>query len=376
MNQKDIEEKAKSTIEQFLRDAAQVVLFVVGAVVLLLIWLAKEIIGFLGAAGLLVSGPVYRAIDALALVVLGPGILAVYILTLPFRLLGLHFDQTLLWIFSSMCSIPIFAYVWWRIRRRARTNATILQAVLIFVVVGFVALVEGEGSLLSKLFRALLEPKSVVTVSDDHVGTSTRPASTTPDERSQSAARKRQADAARKAADAAVDSTVKTVFKPYLLPNKSAGDLLHEGWRFPSKEDQTVTVNWPRHGDDMNGWFEFRKEFPDPFHVRADFDGDGLVDDAWLLLHSGSQRWSLFVFLHDGQNVYELDAAANEEDDIPAQRLLIRVLEPAQFTRSDHSPAVRSGLLAGLFESDLAWVYYWDSTDRTFKEGFVIETGD
>jgi hypothetical protein len=122
VNQKDIEEKAKSTIEQFLRDAAQVVLFVVAAAVLLVIWLAKKVIGVLGVAGLLVFGLAYMAIEAVTLVVLGPGILAVCILTLPFRLLGLHFDQTLLWVLSGVCSITILAYVWWRIRRRARKS--------------------------------------------------------------------------------------------------------------------------------------------------------------------------------------------------------------------------------------------------------------
>lgn len=61
------------------------------------------------------------------------------------------------------------------------------------------------------------------------------------------------------------------------------------GWRFPTDAD---------HSD---GWVEYRDEFPIPFHVRGDFDGDGIVDDAWLLIRDAGKGCGLFVFLLGGQ---------------------------------------------------------------------------
>ena len=41
----------------------------------------------------------------------------------------------------------------------------------------------------------------------------------------------------------------------------------------------------------------FRKDLPEPFHVRADFNGDRIPDDAWILLRSTEVGWSVWARL-------------------------------------------------------------------------------
>jgi hypothetical protein len=43
------------------------------------------------------------------------------------------------------------------------------------------------------------------------------------------------------------------------------------GYRFPNEADYS--------GD----WKEFRAKFPTPFVAKADFNGDGVPDEVWLL---------------------------------------------------------------------------------------------
>lgn len=70
-----------------------------------------------------------------------------------------------------------------------------------------------------------------------------------------------------------------------------AGQAPPDGWRYPGESDYA------------GPWLEFRNEIPEPFHVRADFDGNGLEDDAWILIRNDGGDWGLFVLMsmNDGQ---------------------------------------------------------------------------
>jgi len=70
-----------------------------------------------------------------------------------------------------------------------------------------------------------------------------------------------------------------------LAPQARGAQSAPAGWRFPTEADYS------------GNWQEFRRDVPVPFHVRADFDGNGLTDDAWLLLRTRGEGWGLFVFL-------------------------------------------------------------------------------
>lgn len=61
-------------------------------------------------------------------------------------------------------------------------------------------------------------------------------------------------------------------------------DSLPGGWRFPTEADFS------------GNWVEYRDRFPTPFHVSADFNGDGLTDDAWILIRETGIGFGLFVF--------------------------------------------------------------------------------
>ncbi len=44
-------------------------------------------------------------------------------------------------------------------------------------------------------------------------------------------------------------------------------------------------------------WVEYRQTLPVPFHVSGDFNGDGLIDHAWILIGDGRDAFGVFVLL-------------------------------------------------------------------------------
>lgn len=58
-----------------------------------------------------------------------------------------------------------------------------------------------------------------------------------------------------------------------------------DGWRFPGESD---------YSDD---WLEHRDTYPVPFHVESDFNGDGLADDAWIVIPGKGPGGGLCVLL-------------------------------------------------------------------------------
>jgi hypothetical protein len=105
----------------------------------------------------------------------------------------------------------------------------------------------------------------------------------------------------------------------FLMLTLSAGGSLPEGYRYPADAD--------RSGD----WETFEADVPVPFRADADFNGDGRVDQAWILLRDSGRGWGLFVFLgqEDGEPVvHELDVNTG---DSPAQSFGLAVVEPGEY---------------------------------------------
>jgi hypothetical protein len=89
------------------------------------------------------------------------------------------------------------------------------------------------------------------------------------------------------------------------------------GYRMPTDADYT--------GD----WQDFRTRPTKPFTVRADLNGDGLQDEAWLLPATSPTGWALFAFLGSstGQRpVIFLDTNTSE----PVQRMGISAVPPGK----------------------------------------------
>jgi hypothetical protein len=67
----------------------------------------------------------------------------------------------------------------------------------------------------------------------------------------------------------------------------------------PSEPLDPSLSDWryPQESDIKDDWDEYRIMFPEPFHVKGDFDGNGVVDDVWILLKKESKGWGVFVFM-------------------------------------------------------------------------------
>lgn len=67
-----------------------------------------------------------------------------------------------------------------------------------------------------------------------------------------------------------------------------------------------------------------------PYHVRADFDGNGLVDDAWVITQT-FHPWSIRVFLAqpNGKPKYGVvEGSGHSSPSVPPQRVVLSVATP------------------------------------------------
>lgn len=85
------------------------------------------------------------------------------------------------------------------------------------------------------------------------------------------------------------------------------------GWRLPSAADRTD--EWQGAGV--------------PFHIRGDFNGDGIVDEAWILFRQGSNAWAVFVFLGAADGTPRFIQLA-EERSVPAQQFVLETIRPSK----------------------------------------------
>ncbi len=104
-----------------------------------------------------------------------------------------------------------------------------------------------------------------------------------------------------------------------LISIAHAEQIPPEGWRFPTEADYK--------GD----WQENRKQVPVPFHIHADFNGDGLDDDAWILLRSKGVGWGFFVFLSQESGKPAIIELAEDKNDVDYDRFGIALVKPGKY---------------------------------------------
>jgi hypothetical protein len=90
------------------------------------------------------------------------------------------------------------------------------------------------------------------------------------------------------------------------------------GYRFPGEPDYS--------GD----WKEFRANVPTPFMVRADFNGDAVIDEAWLLPASTGMGWALFAALGSSKGTSRF-IRLEQDGKSEVQRFGLRLIEPGQY---------------------------------------------
>jgi hypothetical protein len=99
----------------------------------------------------------------------------------------------------------------------------------------------------------------------------------------------------------------------FLSPVTAFAVSVPAGWRLPNAGDRT-------------GEWEGASV---PFHIRGDFNGDGIADEAWILFRKGSSAWAVFVFLgavDGGPRSIKLV----EELNAPAQRFVLETIRPSK----------------------------------------------
>jgi len=144
------------------------------------------------------------------------------------------------------------------------------------------------------------------------------------------------------------------------------------GFRFPTSTDYS--------GD----WAAFRAQIAVPFHLTADFNGDGRADQAWLLLADPAPGWALVVFLATpagSHRVIQLQADSKED----VHRYGIVRADPGRYetacgkgfwTCEADEPAVLSLKLPALqffvYESASA-IFWWDRATGRFRRTWISD---
>lgn len=142
-----------------------------------------------------------------------------------------------------------------------------------------------------------------------------------------------------------------------------------QGWRVPKAQEIAYE------GD------TWRNEKPNKFlEVQADFDGDGKIDDAKLLVSSDGEKYALFVFLGSGKTV-----RLTQEKTVLLQVMGIDLLQPGAHKtacgkgywecKKGEPETLRlrtPGLLYFKSES-AASVYVWSSSTKGFHQVWLSD---
>lgn len=147
----------------------------------------------------------------------------------------------------------------------------------------------------------------------------------------------------------------------------SAQVLVPNGYRYPTEND--IKIGWK---------YEKKLNHPMPYHIRADYNGDGREDDAWILIKKEGMGWAAYAFMNtvNGRKVILLDSS----DKSYAQTMGLRVKQPGTYKTAcakGYGPACRSdepkeiilkrpGMELFQFESSSS-VFYWDDTKNQFQ---------
>lgn len=90
--------------------------------------------------------------------------------------------------------------------------------------------------------------------------------------------------------------------------NIYAADAIPDGWRLPDKEDET------------NDWARFNA----PNKITADFNGDGKIDTAYILLNKKKAKGFMVV-----ANVNEKQFKLEQNDEVEPQSVAIELIDPS-----------------------------------------------
>jgi hypothetical protein len=145
------------------------------------------------------------------------------------------------------------------------------------------------------------------------------------------------------------------------------------GWRFPQESDY------------LGNWKVFRKDLPVPFHIRADFNGDKIIDDAWILIRTDDVGWGLFVFLSQGAGKVRTIRLDNHPNDANPQTMGLGLVQKGEHPTAcgkgyweckRGEPAVlrlkNAGIEYFVYESSSS-IFYWNHSANKFKRVAITD---
>jgi hypothetical protein len=141
---------------------------------------------------------------------------------------------------------------------------------------------------------------------------------------------------------------------------------------------------FPNDADYSGGWQAFRAEMPIPFQVTADFNGDGISDEAWLLPSTSDPSWALVVFLGSSRGPHRVIRLESDSTD-GVQTYGIARVDPGRYETAcgkgywdctrDEPPMLElklPGLRFFLFEGASS-IFWWDGASGRFKRTWISD---
>lgn len=151
------------------------------------------------------------------------------------------------------------------------------------------------------------------------------------------------------------------------FPGLVLPDVLLGQWRYPREEDFKYD------------WATYRSEIPEPFHVTADFDGNGLMDSAWILFSRIGPGWGLFAIMNESSHDARIINLFKSESE-GAQYFGIQALPPGKYITACgkgywecsalEPPEItlqNPGFSFFKYES-ASTMYFWDKSINSFHE--------
>ena len=144
---------------------------------------------------------------------------------------------------------------------------------------------------------------------------------------------------------------------------------------------QTLPSGWryPKPTDFKGNWKHFKKDLPKPYHVRADYNGDKILDNAWILIPTKGKGQGLFVFLGQKSGSPQVIQLEHDASSSP-QEMYLSLGEPETYDTACGKgywdcavgePAklrlVRPGFVYAIYESAVT-LYYWDAKWKKFNK--------
>jgi hypothetical protein len=92
-----------------------------------------------------------------------------------------------------------------------------------------------------------------------------------------------------------------------------------DGWRLPNPKDMT------------GAWFPFLGSKELPYLACADFNGDGIPDDAYIALAPKGSKWALFVNLNLESGRPRIIKVEEDNSNTPPQNMGVSVVSPGKY---------------------------------------------